>query len=323
MAVSSTPQGPLSVGNVISAGLRLYSNHFKDYFGIALLATLWILLPFLVSAILVVFLGTVENFHPLLGLAIPAVLVLFFYCLGKYMAGAAAIARLAFGELTNQPETVENAKRFTKARLWPFVWMSLLLGLLYIGIWIVIYLVMMLVLIALFAASGVVSLFSTASIEQILATNPGLVIGPALATLLMILLLLIFFLWLGARLAVPDLPLAVEPEITASSSIGRSWQLTQKSAWRIALILFVTALIALPLAILTQLLTSIFQVGLTAVLSEESVTYNLLLAIASYAFSFLSNVFVLPLWQSIKATIYYDLRSRREGLDLELRDRRI
>jgi hypothetical protein len=29
---------------------------------------------------------------------------------------------------------------------------------------------------------------------------------------------------------------------------------------------------------------------------------------------------VMPFWQSIKAVIYYDLRSRREGLGLQLRD---
>jgi Ca2+/Na+ antiporter len=30
---------------------------------------------------------------------------------------------------------------------------------------------------------------------------------------------------------------------------------------------------------------------------------------------------IIPFWQSIKAVIYYDLRSRREGMGLELRDR--
>lgn len=323
MAVSSNPQGPLSVGNVISAGLRLYSDHFKDYFGIALLATLWILLPFLASAVLVVFFGIVQDFYPLLALAIPAVIVLFVYCLGRYMAGVGAIARLAFGELTNQPETVENARRFTRSRLWPFVWMSLLLGLLYTGIWIVVYLAIIMVGIALFAVSGAASLFASTPIEEILAANPGLVIGGGLAILLLIVVLLIFFLWLGARLAIPDLPLAIETEATAAGAIGRSWQLTQQNAWRIALIIFVTALIALPLVMLTQVFLSVFQIGIAAILPADSATYSLLVLIASYASSFLSNVFMLPLWQSIKATIYYDLRSRREGLDLELRDRRI
>ena len=38
------------------------------------------------------------------------------------------------------------------------------------------------------------------------------------------------------------------------------------------------------------------------------------------ALSFASGAVVLPFWQAIKAVIYYDLRSRREGLGLKLRD---
>ncbi|BAZ86107.1 hypothetical protein NIES806_23170 [Dolichospermum compactum NIES-806] len=34
----------------------------------------------------------------------------------------------------------------------------------------------------------------------------------------------------------------------------------------------------------------------------------------------IGGTFVMPFWQSIKAVIYYDLRSRREGLGLQLRD---
>jgi hypothetical protein len=33
------------------------------------------------------------------------------------------------------------------------------------------------------------------------------------------------------------------------------------------------------------------------------------------------SIVILPLWQIIKAVIYYDLRGRREGLGLQLRDR--
>jgi hypothetical protein len=41
------------------------------------------------------------------------------------------------------------------------------------------------------------------------------------------------------------------------------------------------------------------------------------------ALSFLSGAVIVPFWQTIKAVIYYDLRSRREGLGLKLRDRDI
>jgi len=37
--------------------------------------------------------------------------------------------------------------------------------------------------------------------------------------------------------------------------------------------------------------------------------------------SFGFGALVLPFWQAIKAIIYYDLRSRKEGLGLQMRDR--
>jgi hypothetical protein len=32
------------------------------------------------------------------------------------------------------------------------------------------------------------------------------------------------------------------------------------------------------------------------------------------------NILAIPFWQSLKAVIYYDLRSHKEGIGLELRD---
>lgn len=34
----------------------------------------------------------------------------------------------------------------------------------------------------------------------------------------------------------------------------------------------------------------------------------------------MGGVLILPFWQTVKAVVYYDLRSRHEGLGLQLRD---
>ncbi|WNZ21980.1 MAG: hypothetical protein EDM05_59515 [Leptolyngbya sp. IPPAS B-1204] len=319
MTASSNLQGPLSVGNVVSAGLRLYSNHFKQYFGTALLATLWVILPIVVMAFIVGFFAVAQNYYALLGLIIPAWIVLLLYCIGKYMAGSAAISRLAFGELTSEPETTRDAKRFTNSRLWSFVWMSLLLGLLYFSVVIAAYIGIAIVFVAIFAALGV----NPFSAPQPNVSDPGLLIGIGLLSILLILLVLGLLLWLAARFAVPEVALAVETEVGAIESLGRSWRLTQKNGWRIILILAVTFLITLPLVILIQLLTNLVQGGFAAVASDQTVDPAPFLLLISYAVSFLGNVFMLPLWQAIKAVIYYDLRSRREGFGLQLRDRQI
>jgi len=93
---SPSPIQPLSIGNVVSAGLRLYRSHLKSYFQLALKAYLWILVPV--------------------------------YGWAKFYAIAALISRLAFGELVNQPESVESGRRYVNSKLWQFLITALLMG---------------------------------------------------------------------------------------------------------------------------------------------------------------------------------------------------
>jgi hypothetical protein len=57
------------------------------------------------------------------------------------------------------------------------------------------------------------------------------------------------------------------------------------------------------------------------VIPDDGTGFSVLMLAATYAIGLAASVIVLPLWQTIKAVIYYDLRSRREGLGLQLRDR--
>ncbi|MBF2001429.1 MAG: glycerophosphoryl diester phosphodiesterase membrane domain-containing protein [Synechococcales cyanobacterium M58_A2018_015] len=324
MALSSDPQGsirPLSAGNVVSAGLRLYSSHFSQYFGVAVVATLWILLPIVLLALLVGFFVVVRDYDGLLGLLVPAWIVLLLYCSGKYLAGSAAISRLAYGELIHHPESTRDANRYTQSRLWGFVAIGLLLGLLYTAVALGFYFVVAVVAIALLIALGGFAALQGGSFEQALANDPLVAASLVLLVLAVIVCAILLFSWLSARVAVAELPLAIESEIGASRSIGRSWELTQKHAWRIVLILFITFLITLPLQILAQIISSLLQAALTVTIPPDSALFTGVTLLISYIIGLASGVFLLPLWQAIKAVIYYDLRSRREGLDLQLRDR--
>lgn len=320
MTASSNPQGPLSMGNVVSAGLQLYSNHFKQYFGVALRATLWALLPFVLLIVATILLLSLEINNPgLIALLVPIWFGCFLYGIGKYMATSAAIVRLAFGELTHQPESTEQATRFTNSRLWAFWGVAFLLWLLYVGLIIGVYIAIAIVVVALLAASGGFNFQS--GFEQWLSTNPTVAILFVIALLLLLLAALLLFSWFAARFAIAEVPLAIEQETGATRSIGRSWQLTQKSAWRIVLILFITFLITIPLQMIVQVLTSVLQAALVGVIPDSDTGFSVLLLAATYAISLAASVIVLPLWQAIKAVIYYDLRSRKEGLGLQLRDR--
>jgi hypothetical protein len=42
--------------------------------------------------------------------------------------------------------------------------------------------------------------------------------------------------------------------------------------------------------------------------------------VLTFGLSFVGGALILPFGQTVKAVVYYDLRSRREGLGLQLRD---
>ena len=118
-----------------------------------------------------------------------------------------------------------------------------------------------------------------------------------------------------------ELPLATENNIGASSAISRSWQLTKGSVGRIQWIVFVGILVSLPMTIVVQILSVIVQLVLTPLLGAETGLFYLVYYLLILPLSFGSGALVTPFWQAMKAIIYYDLRSRKEGLGLKMRDR--
>ncbi len=269
---SSGQTGPLSVGNVVSASLRIYRDHFKSYFGLALVATLWWFVPI--------------------------------YGWAKYSAILGLISRLAFGEVREKPETVSDARREVNPRMWRFLGAGILTVLIYIGVYV---------------AGGIAM--------AILAAGAGAIFGqnsPIVAVLLVVVAVIAIFIInirIISGLLIVELPLAIENNIGASSAIARSWKLTKGSVGRIQWIVFVGILVSLPITIVVQILSSIVQSVLTAVLGAESGMFFLVYFLLILLLSFGSGALVTPFWQAMKAIIYYDLRSRKEGLGLQIRDR--
>jgi hypothetical protein len=312
---------PLSVGNVVNAGFRLYGARAKEYLQIATIATLWVLLPYGVAIGLVIFFAIVQNYYTWLGLLIPALPVLFVFTLAKYLANTALIARLAFNELTNQPESLKEARRYTNSRKWRLLLMSLLLGLLIAAAIVPLYILLVFLFFGMVTAAGGSQILTggTPSPENV---NAGLLLLLLLVSLVLLVGIIVFFLWLNARLVAPDLPIAVEPEATAFGSIDRIWNLTKGGVWRIVLILLITFAVTLPLQMLAQLLAEFVQPIVQAILPRgEAALITGLASLIGAVLGFILSIVTLPLWQIIKAVIYYDLRVRREGLGLELRDR--
>ncbi|KAM3090778.1 hypothetical protein ACKFKG_28230 [Phormidesmis sp. 146-35] len=262
----ASPLGPLSVGNVVSTGIRIYRSHFKQYLILSLITYLWI-------------------FVPVFGWA-------------KMAAISGLISRHAYAELINQPESIRDARRFTNSRIWRFFVASILLGLIFIGLYIGIVIVLALV----FGLSALVGPI-------------GVLFGIVGTIAALIVLIRIYSRWF-----VYDVAIAVEENIDATTSLSRSWDLTEGAVGRIQWVVFVAFLVSLVVQIPTQVLSTVLQIFIPSDPSSVPVL-AVFVGLAVLVVLIVSSALVMPFWQVIKAVIYYDLRARREGLGLQLRDR--
>lgn len=266
---------PLSVGNVVSAALRIYRDRFKLYWKLAFISYLWVLVPV--------------------------------YGWAKSSAISALISRLAYSEVIEHPETVEEARRHVMPKMWSFLGAGILVGLI----------VTVVTFGAIFAFVFLGSIFAT-----ILGQNTTAIIVFILLGIVAFIAFIIGYIRLVSRLFIVDLPLAIEDNLTATSTISRSLQLTKGFAGRLQWIWIVAFLISLPISLFVQIVSFILQGILSVLFANDSVIFGFLYFLMLVVLSFASGSLLIPFWQAIKAVIYYDLRSRREGLGLQLRDSR-
>lgn len=260
---------PLSVGNIVSAGVRLYRERLGVYLSLSLAAYLWLLVPV--------------------------------YGWAKYSMISGLISRLAFCELAGQPETVEQGRAKVRSRLWSFLLVAILVLVRILGVYIGGAIVFFLGTLALGA------IFTAISPEfGVIAIIPGI---------LFFIAWIVALIWLFSRWFLAELPLAIESGITSAQSVDRSWQLTKSAVGRIQFVAVISFLVTLPaIAILGYL------PGIAYALLAPDFAVSPLGQLVNIILGFPGGILVLPFWQAIKAVTYYDLRSRKEGLDLELRE---
>jgi hypothetical protein len=325
MTSGSGPIPSLSVGNAVSTGFQLYRTHAKEYLKISLTAIFWSLLPVLaIIGIGLAIAGTLSATQEptsLIGVvvfALIAVFVFWFYCYAKCLTNMALISRLAFGELNSQPESLKDAQRFVNSRKWSFLLASFYVGLIVAGLLLALFLIFGIITAVMVFASGGFGSAAGSSGNPLIAFISGLLL------VVLVLAAIVFFSWLGARLSAVEVPLAVETQSSASKTVSRIWQLTKGHTWQVFLILLVTFCVTVPVYLVAQTVSIVPRVLITLLIPSDSdtqVTLQVLSALVSYATSLLLSILVLPLWQSIKAVVYYDLRNRHEGFGLKLRDR--
>jgi hypothetical protein len=266
---------PLSVGNVVSAGLRIYRDNFKKYFKLAFFGYLWILVPV--------------------------------YGWAKYSAMMGLISRLAFKEVSEQPEAVKDAQRYVKSKMWDLFAAGFIVSLIVFGVTFLYFIIF-----GIFIGI-IVTIFGDQS-----PAATGIVI---LLTVITILLFIFGLVWLISRFFLIELPLAVEEGSNSISAIGRSWQLTKGSVGRIQLVVFLAIMISAPIAIVINIISVILQFAIGAGL-ENSPGLAALGTLIYLAQIIAGGALMTPFWQAIKAVVYYDLRVRREGMGIDIGNRK-
>lgn len=266
-------QGPISPGNVVSAALRIYRDQFQTYFGLSAKAVLWLLVPI--------------------------------YGWAKYAMHTGLMARMAYQTLINQPETARQAHKQVSPKMWSYLW----IGVLFVFIFMAAYL-------GLAIVSGIIGFIVAFVVGGLLSSavgEAGIIISTIITGIIAFGIFFIGLLYLASRLFIAEVPISMEPNLGASDSIGRSWQLTKKSIGRIQLVVLATYLVTFPVMLVTNILPQLMLLRMDPA-SPAYVLLNLIFVVVSIAVS----IAVLPFWQAAKGVLYYDLRSRREGADLKI-----
>jgi hypothetical protein len=304
----SNPIQPLSVGNVVSAGVRIFRSNLTRFLGLSLIASLWFLVPFvlfIVSMLPVLILRVSGQNGASIGIlffiiGIALAVGSFIYACAKYAEISGRVSRLAFQELINKPETSSQARQVTTPRLWNFFFAGLLTLLIFFGVNIGV------IIVTVFAAAIFGALVNISSAFTY-AVIPLGIIG--------FLALLFFYIRLISRLLIVEVPIAIEENMDATTAISRSWNLTKGTVGRIQLVVIVAFAITLLVYIPTQVVSFLLPAP-----DPTNPALSGLLVLVILIISILSNALIMPFWQVIKAVIYYDLRARREGFGLQLRD---
>jgi hypothetical protein len=123
----------------------------------------------------------------------------------------------------------------------------------------------------------------------------------------------VFEVIIQVRLSV-TIPAVVLERIGPASGIARSWRLTRGSSWRLFGINLLTALIAYIAGLVLEIP---FTIGAAAAGSSRGTILALIIGAIG---SVVSATLIRPFSAGVTVLLYLDLRMRREGLDLALRN---
>ena len=296
------PLRPLNLGDMYDAAFRIIRFNPKATVGSSVLvAAVSMALPVLLTAILtltvdltsdgsgdlstgeaIAIIGTTGSL--LLGTLLQSIGLLLVTGMVAHVVAAAAVGRrLSLGE----------AWAATRGSRWRLIGLTLLLGLMFIGI-VVAYAAVWLLL-AVVAPSWVLVLFGIVSVPAFLA----------------------FLVWWWVRVYYLPVPALMIERIGVTAAIGRAFRLTRKQFWRTLGIGILTAIIA---AVAGSLLSMPFSLAAQFVpLAMSGSQYVALVTVVLTALAtVVQTAFVTPFSAAVTSLQYLDQRMRKEAYDVEL-----
>ncbi|KAF3887377.1 MULTISPECIES: hypothetical protein [Nostocales] len=279
----------LSIGNVVNLSFYLYRSHLKQYFQLAFTAHLWVLVPI--------------------------------YGWAKFYAIAGLISRLAFQDLIGHPETIQAAKSHVNRNFWKFL-----------STVIIVFLTVCILFLVFYILSSLIAGLLFIIISLVTGSSPRTMANPFSSSLFLAIIvptvtaIYVSPFWFYTYFFVTDLPLVLD-KINSFQAINRSWKLTRGHIKRILGIIFISLLITFPLLTLSWFVCSLliggflgifFQFFLNNPNNDSSLGFLLF-----FVLNTVTGILTMPFWQSVKAVVYYDIRCRKEGLDLKIVSRKV
>jgi hypothetical protein len=312
---------PMTIGDMFDAAFRLYRTHFLTFIGIvALLQVPMAILQFMVQFMLGgAAMSDVLRFsarppvpapgqNPFAAFPFASFATFYLIILGLSLFQYLIIRNLVTGALANaisrsyhgQPTTILGAYSFGARRYIAMILASLVpvaVGSVLFGL----------------IAACTVGVLATMGVRPSEPPNTGLIVVAVLGLFAVALLVIVASIFVYTRLLVTPQAIVLEDQ-GALAGIGRSWRLTGGAFWRAVAILLLMGILTYFISALPALIVNL---SLTLA-SRGSVDSFMLNQALTTLVAQIGVIVALPLQLAVYTLLYYDLRVRKEGYDIEM-----
>jgi hypothetical protein len=203
------------------------------------------------------------------------------------------IAHVTMAAATGRRLTLGEAWRATHGKRWRLIGLTLLLGLMLVG---------------LFAG------YALSWVPAVLLLDGGQLIAYGVVT---VPLFLCFLVWFWIRVYYLPVPALMLEDVGVLGAVGRGFRLTRRQFWRTFGIALLTVVIAQVAGSMLAMPVSLLGQGV--LLGAGSVRFAVLALVLTNALtSVISAAFVAPFTTTVASIQYLDQRMRKEAFDVEL-----